>query len=83
MKSLNTMILSLICGMGLANAQTPPAEPNFLFIFIDDQAWDATSVRMLPGESFSHTASYRMPNLEQIGGTRHRFLTSLRDTSQV
>ena len=62
MKSLSTMILALICGMGLANAQTPPAEPNFLFIFIDDQAWDATSVRMLPGESFSHTASYRMPN---------------------
>ena len=66
MKSLNTMVVALICSMGLANAQTPPAEPNFLFIFIDDQAWDATSVRMLPGESFSHTASFRMPNLEQI-----------------
>ncbi len=66
MKSLNTLILSLICGIGLANAQTVPAEPNFLFIFIDDQAWDATSVQMLPGESFSHTPSYRMPNLEQI-----------------
>ena len=53
-------------GVGLANAQTLPAAPNFLFIFIDDQAWDATSVQMIPGESFSHTANYRMPNLERI-----------------
>ena len=66
MKSLHTMILLLVCGIGLANAQILPAAPNFLFIFIDDQAWDATSVQMIPGESFSHTANYRMPNLEQI-----------------
>ncbi|HEY5665533.1 MAG TPA: sulfatase-like hydrolase/transferase, partial [Gammaproteobacteria bacterium] len=66
MKSLSTMILPLICGIGLANAQTTPAEPNFLFIFIDDQAWDATAVPMLPGESFSHTPTYQMPNLERI-----------------
>lgn len=66
MKILNTLILSLVCGIGLANAQTPPAEPNFLFIFIDDQAWDATAVQMLPGERSSHTPSFRMPNLEQI-----------------
>jgi arylsulfatase A-like enzyme len=66
MKSLKMMILLLVCGIGLANAQTLPATPNFLFIFIDDQAWDATSVKMLPGEDFSHTASYRMPNLDRI-----------------
>ena len=64
MKSLKMMILLLVCGIGLANAQ--PATPNFLFIFIDDQAWDATSVKMFPGEDFSHTASYRMPNLDRI-----------------
>ena len=66
MKSLNTVILLLVCGIGPATAQTLPAAPNFLFIFIDDQAWDATSVQMIPGESFSHTANYRMPNLEQL-----------------
>ena len=65
-QSLNTMILLLVCATGLADAQTLPAAPNFLFVFIDDQAWDATSVQMIPGESFSHTANYRMPNLEQI-----------------
>lgn len=66
MKLLRMTILLLACGTALANAQTPPATPNFLFIFIDDQAWDATSVQMLPGEDFSHTASYRMPNLDRI-----------------
>ncbi len=66
MKSLKMMILLLVCGIGLANAQTLPAIPNFLFIFIDDQAWDATSVQMIPGEDFSHTPSYTMPNLERI-----------------
>jgi arylsulfatase A len=66
MKSLKMMTLLLVCGIGLANAQTLPATPNFLFIFIDDQAWDATSVQMLPGEDSSHTASYRMPNLDRI-----------------
>ena len=66
MKPLKMMILLLICGIGLANAQTPPATPNFLFIFVDDQAWDGTSVQMVPGEDFSRTASYTMPNLERI-----------------
>ena len=61
-----SIILSLVCGISLANAQIVPATPNFLFIFIDDQAWDATSVPMLPGEDFSRTVSYRMPNLERI-----------------
>ena len=54
MKFLKMMTLLLVCGIGLANAQTLPATPNFLFIFIDDQAWDATSVQMLPGEDISH-----------------------------
>jgi arylsulfatase A-like enzyme len=66
MKFLKIMILFLVCGIGLANAQTLPATPNFLFIFIDDQAWDATSVQMIRGEDFSHTAGYRMPNLDRI-----------------
>ena len=83
MKSLHTMILLLVCGIGLANAQILPAAPNFLFIFIDDQAWDATSVQMIPGESFSHTASYRMPNLEQNRIGRHHFLASLRYAPQM
>ena len=65
MKLLKMLILLSICGAGMAYAQTPSA-PNFLFIFIDDQAWDATSVQMLPGEGFSHTPTYRMPNLDRI-----------------
>ena len=79
MKSLNSMILLLVCSIGPANAQTLPAAPNFLFIFIDDQAWDdvgapesfSTANYRIPGSrSFSHTdgarPAYRMPNLEQI-----------------
>lgn len=46
-------------------AETPSA-PNFLFIFVDDQPWNGTSVAMIPGKDFSRTPAFRMPNLERI-----------------
>jgi arylsulfatase A-like enzyme len=61
-------IAALIWGLGinLVSAQTIPTAPNFLFIFVDDQAWDATSVEMLPGEELSRAPGFNMPNLDQI-----------------
>lgn len=49
-----------------AIAQDKPAPPNFLFVFVDDQPWNGTSVAMQPGFQPSRTASYHMPNLERI-----------------
>ena len=67
MKKLKFVLLSLLCACGLANAaSTSSSSPNFLFIFVDDQGLDGTSVEMIPGKDYSHTASYKMPNLERI-----------------
>ncbi|MEY2612337.1 MAG: hypothetical protein RL069_1149, partial [Planctomycetota bacterium] len=41
-------------------------QPNFVFIFVDDQPWNGTSVQMIHGQEFSRTASFRMPNLERL-----------------
>lgn len=41
-------------------------EPNFLFILVDDQGWNGTSVAMMPGKDFSRTASFHMPNLDRL-----------------
>jgi arylsulfatase A len=66
MKLLKIAVLIWGFQINLASAQTMPAAPSFLFIFVDDQAWDATSVQMLPGENLSHTPSFNMPNLDQL-----------------
>ena len=66
-KSLTTcLVIFCLFSITFTQAQNLSKEPNFLFIFIDDQAWDATSVQMLPGEDRSRTADFNMPNLNQI-----------------
>ncbi len=42
------------------------ADPNFIFILVDDQGWSGTSVAMLPGNDASRTASFHMPNVERL-----------------
>ena len=50
---------------GAAKA-APAAPPNFVFILVDDQGWNGTSVAMIPGDASSKTASFRMPNLDAL-----------------
>ena len=66
MKYFKLALLFMLAGMNVAGAATAPANPNILFIFIDDQGLDGTPVEMIPGKDFSHSASYKMPNLERI-----------------
>lgn len=42
------------------------ADPNFIFILVDDQGWSGTSVAMLPGNDASRTASFCMPNVDRL-----------------
>jgi hypothetical protein len=44
------------------------AEPrvNVVFILADDQAWNGTSVPMIPGEASSRSRIFKTPNLEQL-----------------
>lgn len=56
----------LVVGLFGAADAAPPSKPNFLFIFVDDQAWNGTSVAMLPGDDNSRTTTFRMPNLDRL-----------------
>ncbi len=47
-----------VCGFAKA--------PNVVFILADDQAWNGTSVRMMPGEASSASRVFKTPNLEKL-----------------
>jgi arylsulfatase A-like enzyme len=55
-----------------ACAEAPPAKPeaasppNFLFILVDDQSWNGTSVAMEEGNGSSRQDALRTPNLERL-----------------
>lgn len=53
----------LFAGAALVRAEAPP---NVLFILADDQAWNGTSVRMMPQDAFSASRSFQTPNLERL-----------------
>ena len=40
--------------------------PNFLFILVDDQGWNGTSVEMIEGDSLSRSDFFETPNLEDL-----------------
>lgn len=40
--------------------------PNIVFILADDQAWNGTSVRMMPEEEFSGSSVIKTPNLDKL-----------------
>ncbi|WP_442510446.1 sulfatase-like hydrolase/transferase [Novipirellula sp. SH528] len=41
-------------------------EPNIVFILVDDQSWNGTTVPMIPGKDFSKSSQLRTPNIEQL-----------------
>ena len=54
---------ALFCFVATAFAKGPP---NIVFILADDQAWNGTSVRMMPNEEFSGSRQFHTPNLEKL-----------------
>ncbi|MEI8342503.1 MAG: sulfatase-like hydrolase/transferase, partial [Verrucomicrobiota bacterium] len=54
---LVTALLSLVV------SATPP---NVIFILADDQAWNGTSVSMIPGNNSSKNPAFHTPNLERL-----------------
>ncbi|TDU70953.1 arylsulfatase A-like enzyme [Prosthecobacter fusiformis] len=48
------------------SAQAFAGSPNILFILADDQAWNGTSVAMIPGDTASRSQTFRTPNLDRL-----------------
>ncbi len=57
------LLATALLGLG---ASAFAKAPNILFILADDQAWNGTSVRMMPQEASSASRVFRTPNLEKL-----------------
>tara|TARA_B100000989_G_scaffold58087_1_gene39469 strand:+ start:1228 stop:2646 length:1419 start_codon:yes stop_codon:yes gene_type:complete len=47
--------------------------PNFIVMLVDDQAWNGTSVRMLPGMAESASDFHQTPHLDSLASMGMRF----------
>ena len=47
--------------------------PNFIFILVDDQGWNGTSVQMMNTEPLSKSDYHSTPNLEKLASRGIRF----------
>ncbi len=61
---MNLALLS-VAFLGLTTFTSAKA-PNILFILADDQAWNGTSVPMMPGQDASRSRTFKTPNLDRL-----------------
>ena len=67
-------VMMLGCGMGPLHCdQMATGSPNFILVLVDDQAWNGTSVEMLPGFTESASDFYETPHLETLAEMGMRF----------
>ena len=61
-------LISLICLLiiKISISQDSHQKPNFIFILVDDQGWNGTSVEMMNGLKMSKSDFYETPNIEKL-----------------
>ena len=47
--------------------------PNFIFILVDDQGWNGTSVQMMNSDTLSKSDYHETPNLEKLASNGIKF----------
>lgn len=68
------VLVMLGCGMGPLHCdKTATGSPNFILVLVDDQAWNGTSVEMLPGFTESASDFHETPHLETLAEMGMRF----------
>ncbi len=60
---LGAILVGCNAEKSLESEQLPP---NFLFILVDDQGWNGTSVEMIEGDSLSRSDFFETPHLEAL-----------------
>lgn len=65
MKALIVLLVA-IAAIQCPAASDAAQPPNIVFILADDQAWNGTSVAMMPGKDFSRSRVFRTPTLEKL-----------------
>src|SRR5215210_4524472 len=71
---LRCAILLLVAFASAHDADRPPARPNFLFIYTDDQRWDAMGVVQREQGDRARFPWLTTPNMDRLaaGGVRFR-----------
>ena len=61
-------LISLLCLLifEISISQGQYESPNFIFILVDDQGWNGTSVEMMNGLKMSKSDFYETPNIEKL-----------------
>jgi len=62
-----------LMAMATISAFAKPKAPNIVFILVDDQGWNALSVRMDPNDPGSGSTYYQTPNLAKLASEGMRF----------
>src|SRR5574340_548542 len=68
------LIVVLGClGLEAARGATAPARPNFLFIYTDDQRWDAMGVAQREEGQAARFPWFKTPNMDRLAAEGVRF----------
>tara|TARA_B110000858_G_scaffold37569_1_gene42249 strand:- start:48 stop:1481 length:1434 start_codon:yes stop_codon:yes gene_type:complete len=70
---LIAIIFSLKIECFLQTSSSTNNSPNFIFILVDDQGWNGTSVQMMNSEPLSKSDYHFTPNLEKLAQRGIRF----------
>ena len=63
-RNLISLLCLLIIKISISQGQNE--SPNFIFILVDDQGWNGTSVEMMNGLKMSKSDFYETPNIEKL-----------------
>ena len=74
MRFLSISCLLAVIAMAATTGAAPPRKPNFLFIYTDDQRWDAMGVVQREQGERARFPWFRTPNMDRLaaGGVRFR-----------
>ena len=66
---------ALVCCFSCTSESTRKlhTSPNFILVLVDDQAWNGTSVEMVPGMAESASDFHETPHLESLAAKGMRF----------
>lgn len=73
---LTFAIFSIFISCKTANIAAEKNAPNFIFVLVDDQGWNGTSVQMMDGEVHSKSDYHDTPNIEKLANRGMRFSSS-------
>ena len=69
----NCFYFLAICCLLFSCKNNLDQSPNFIFILVDDQGWNGTSVKMLDADSLSKSDYHETPHLEELAFSGIKF----------